>query len=389
MAGVVRLRWMAIGLVLMLLISACSDEPASDSEQTTAAAGDATPSPAPSPLPEGGSIVVNSAADSDARDDALTLREAILMATGLLDTASLTGDEAGNVEGAVGAGLADTISFAGVAFPSEGGEAIVLGSPLPDLSGGYDTIDGGGATVISGGSFSCLRIDSRANAVRGLMIRDCDTAVILSAEARDNVIGGVGDGQGNVISGNRVGIEIRGVGNRVQGNLIGLDVSGRSALPNRAEGIWIAPGAQDNVVGGSTPGARNVISGNSLFGVSIDGSAGTGQGPTRGNVIEGNYIGTDASGLTALPNQYGVNIQRGALENVVGDGDGEGEANVIAGNSVGIIIRDEATQDNVIRGNYLGLTAGGAALLPNTMDIWMLEGAGENVVEDNLTELQP
>jgi hypothetical protein len=281
--------------------------------------------------------------------------------------------------------LADSVTFAGDAFPPKDGEAIVLASPLPDLSGSYDTIDGGGAVVISGGSFSCLRIDSRANAVRGLMIRDCDTALVLSAEARDNVIGGVGDGQGNVISGNRVGIEIRGVGNRVKGNLIGLDASGRSALPNRAEGIWIAPGAQDNVIGGSEPGSGNVISGNSLFGVSINGSVGTGLRPTRGNVLEGNYIGTSPAGTTALPNEYGVNLQSGAQENVIG-GEDSRKANVIAGNNVGIVIRHPETNGNVIRGNYLGLTAGGSGLLPNAIDISSLEEAGDNVVQDNITE---
>ncbi|MDO8615341.1 MAG: hypothetical protein Q7T33_06340 [Dehalococcoidia bacterium] len=395
------LRWAPAGLALTLLVAACSGAGTPGPDGATGPAGTASPAvlptgtatqvvtPALSPLPEGATITVDGAGDDDSRDDLLTLREAILLATGTLERGSLTAGEADNVRGDVGGALADVITFDASAFPQEGGEPITLASALPSLSSGFDAVDGVGATpVISGGPFECLRIDSGGNTVRGLMIRDCDTGLALSAGAQDNVVGGAGKGQGNVISGNRVGIEIRGRGNRVEGNLIGLDASGRTAMPNRAEGIWIAPGAQDNIIGGGEPGTGNVISGNDLFGVSIDGPEGIGLGPTRGNVLAGNYIGTDTTGMVAVPNEYGINIQAGAQENVIG-GEGGGKVNVIAGNQVGIVIRDPPTQGNVISGNYFGLTADGAGSLPNGVDVSLLEDAGENVVRENVTEPLP
>ena len=61
----------------------------------------------------------------------------------------------------------------------------------------------------------------------------------------------------------------------------------------------------------------------------------------------------------------------------------------ISGNQVGIVVRDPPTQGNVISGNYFGLTADGAASLPNGEDVSLLEDAGENVVRENVTEPSP
>ncbi len=56
-----------------------------------------------------------------------------------------------------------------------------------------------------------------------------------------------------------------------------------------------------NTIGGTVGGAADVISGNKGWGVEIDGSS--------DNLVEGDFIGTDATGTIALGNaQGGVNI---------------------------------------------------------------------------------
>src|SRR5208282_233685 len=78
-----------------------------------------------------------------------------------------------------------------------------------------------------------------------------------------NTIGGTARGAGNVISGNTTGIYLLGPttsGNLVQGNYIGLDPTGTSAEPNHT-GIFVND-AMNNTIGGTTPGASNVIAGN-------------------------------------------------------------------------------------------------------------------------------
>src|SRR5439155_17578492 len=104
----------------------------------------------------------------------------------------------------------------------------------------------------------------------------------------------------NVISGNAFdGVTIIGsttTNNLVQANYIGIDKTGASALANGGNGIALAHGANGNTVGGTTTGRRNLISGNAADGVAIHDNG------TTGNTVEGNYIGTDPTGATAVAN---------------------------------------------------------------------------------------
>src|SRR5262249_53396515 len=113
-----------------------------------------------------------------------------------------------------------------------------------------------------------------------------------------NTLGGVNSGEGNVISGLQGGngppvVAIHGSGalnNPVEGNFIGTDITESNAIGNVGTGISIGFGASNNTVGGTTPGARNIISANSIDGIAMGGIG------TDSNLVEGNYIGTDATG---------------------------------------------------------------------------------------------
>ena len=321
-------------------------------------------------------IVVNSPADSDERDASLSLREAIALATGDLAKADLSTEEANSVRGLPGAASSDVIRFDAAVFPPTQPPTIVLADTLPPLKSGQDVIDGSSAGVIIDGNlldFPCLVIESAGNTVRGLEIQHCHTAIWLKIAGRNNVIGGPAQGQGNVLSSNQnVGIQIDGSANVVQGNYLGTDPTGTEARPNGMEGIWIAANATDNLIGGSNPGERNVISGNELFGLNIGGTGAT------GNVIKGNLIGVDAGGEKALQNLYGLALTAGAQRNTIG-GTSPDDANVISGNqSGGILIRGPDTNDNLIFGNYIGTDASGQKPLRNGTGIWLLDGAAGN-----------
>jgi len=108
-------------------------------------------------------------------------------------------------------------------------------------------------------------------------------------DGSDNTIGGVTAGSRNVIAGNvLVGVRISmasATGNLVQGNYIGTDVSGTLDLGNVAHGVRLQEGATINTIGGTSSGARNIISGNEITGIRINGGA-------HNNRVLGNYIGT-------------------------------------------------------------------------------------------------
>ncbi len=91
----------------------------------------------------------------------------------------------------------------------------------------------------------------------------------------------------------------------------------RRRSPTGGNGVAIA-GAVGNTIGGTTTGAGNVISGNTGDGVDITGSG------TTGNILEGNYIGINAAGTSALLNGvYAVAIESGAQADVSGSVTGD------------------------------------------------------------------
>ena len=175
----------------------------------------------------------------------------------------------------------------------------------------------------------------------------------------NNTIGGTVPGAGNVISGN----DYDGVGmfgsainnNKIQGNIIGLNAAGTVAIPN-GTGVRIID-ASNTLIGGTVPGARNIISGN-FRGITVDG-VGT------GTIIQGNYVGTDITGTSALANSWdGIVI--GSANNTVG-GTVAGARNLISGNANGIRINSAVATGNLIQGNYIGTKANGTDLLPNDL----------------------
>jgi ELWxxDGT repeat protein len=163
-----------------------------------------------------------------------------------------------------------------------------------------------------------------------------------------------------------VGIMIAGAtagGNVLQANFIGTNTAGTAALGNGHHGIWIGNGAHDNVIGTDGDGVNDALEGNVVSGNAWDNIAIVGLG-TNGNVIAGNRLGTDASGMAALGGGTGVIIVDGAKFNRVGtDGDGLAdlsEQNIISGNrNNGVLIGGAGTDENVVAGNYIGVGADG------------------------------
>src|SRR5271166_5100701 len=184
------------------------------------------------------------------------------------------------------------------------------------------------------------------------------------SESLSNTIGGTTPGAGNVISANSGdGVLITYSGdNLVEGNYIGTDTTGTNHLPNAGNGVEIG-GRDDNTIGDTTPGARNVISGNFGDGVQILLS--------QANLVQGNYIGTNAAGGTnasgtQAPVNSGDGVEiSGSVANTIG-GTTPGAGNVISANVLaGLLIQGSFSSDNLVQGNYIGTNAAGTEALGN------------------------
>ena len=161
---------------------------------------------------------------------------------------------------------------------------------------------------------------------------------------------------------NNDGIEISANGsNVIECNLIGTNVAGTTDLGNSGNGMLVS-NATSNTIGGTTSGARNLISGNNAVGIRISGSSST------GNLVQGNFIGTNAAGTSALGNSAGgVAIASSASNNTIG-GTASGAGNVISGNTGGSGvdgIEVELSSGNFIQGNYIGIDVTGTLDLGN------------------------
>jgi ELWxxDGT repeat protein len=233
------------------------------------------------------------------------------------------------------------------------------------ITGSTNTVGGTAAAarnVISGNDAAGLTVTTGSgNVILGNLIgTDANGTAALpnlsagvSLGGSNNTLGGTLTGARNVISGNAgPGVGLLGNNNDVQGNYIGTNAAGTAALPNTVGVLVTAP--SNGRVGGTTPAARNVISGNSGHGVDVAAGATL-------ITVQGNYIGTNAVGTGAVPNGgAGVNVD-GSLSLVGGLQPG-GLGNVIAGN-VGDGVRfGPGGSSNRVLGNRIGTDANGAPL---------------------------
>jgi len=183
--------------------------------------------------------------------------------------------------------------------------------------------------------------------------------------AQSNIVGGLTPALRNVISGNSLqGIVISDAAtssNVIEGNYIGTNPNGTAAIANGWAGVDIFGGANNNLIGGPTPAARNVISGNGLQGIAIS------QTGTANNIAQGNFIGLNTSGNVRVPNgASGILIYNSAQSNTIG-GSVSGTANVISGNAnQGVAIFDPGTMNNLVAGNLIGVAADGSTAISNT-----------------------
>lgn len=204
------------------------------------------------------------------------------------------------------------------------------------------------------------------------------TSGVAIRSAARTLIGGTSAGARNVISGNKQdGIVINGSGARytlIQGNYVGTNAAGTARLGNGWYGIETSESY--TTIGGTTAGARNVISGNKYSGVVLWLSSGS------YNKVQGNYIGTDYTGRYDLGNYWrGVDITSGSKNNLIG-GASSAERNVISGNEHdGVRIYQGSY--NKVQGNYIGLAANGYTALRNTADGVRLVQTSTATVQSN------
>ena len=319
----------------------------------------------PSPV-YAATITVNSNADNTtASDSNCTLREAITNANANADTTS--GDCT------AGSGT-DTINFSG-------NLVISLSSGLPDITdpviidgtGFVITLDGSATTGATDGLV--ITGAGGGSTVKGLIIMDFARNGVFISTSVGNTIGY------NVLSNNAFhGVLITGAastGNVVKGNFIGTDAGGTVDQGNSKNGVFIFAGTGNTIGGTTTPGACdldcNVISGNASRGIDIQ------QTTAPGNEVKGNFIGLDVSGATALPNGAGgVRIVSG-LGNTIG-GATAPERNVISGNTgIGVYLFDDAN-GNVVKGNFIGTDSTGVQGRGNLNDGVRIQKSSGNTI---------
>jgi hypothetical protein len=313
-------------------------------------------------------ITVNTTGDTIAIDTFASLREAI---TSINNQADVNGDvtlaRVGGYASTPG-GTPDVINFN---IPATGVQTISASSAEPTITMPL-TINGDSQP---GASANTLTI--------------ADNAVILiqldGASAGAGVDGltlGAGSG-GSTIEGLDItrftnnGIVIRSSGNTIAGNFIGVDPTGSMRRPNgvypndanaRGDGVRVES-ASNNIIGGTIPASRNIVSGNTLDGIHIIGSL---TAPATGNMIQGNFVGVAADGKSSVGirteptsaqgtpegnNLFGIEISGGVL-NTIG-GMTFGARNVLGFNWDGIDI-DDGSQQNTVQGNLDGVSADGA-----------------------------
>ncbi len=246
----------------------------------------------------------------------------------------------------------------------------------------------GPGNVISGNGSNGVLIDSGShgnqvfgnyigtNAAGTAAVTNATRGVLINAGSYGNTIGGTTPAERNIISGNTwQGVGIVGSGsdnNVILGNYLGTNAAGTAAIPNLLSGVILFGGPKNNVIGGTSPGAGNVVSGNSSTAAIFVRDTGA-----DGTIIQGNLIGLNATGTSPIANTgSGVYVYNGATNTVVGPG------NVICGNtSSGVRVETAGTTGTVVKGNWIGLRMDGTVMIPNTSSgVYVYNGPANTTV---------
>lgn len=168
----------------------------------------------------------------------------------------------------------------------------------------------------------------------------------------------------------------------VAGNFIGILPDGETPGPN---GIGVGSVTQ---LGGTDPASRNLISGNA------GGFSGPGPGTPIATIIQGNYVGTNASGTRSVGNFYAFRFDNPGpsctdgpkdldLSKSIIGGTAPGAANLISGNTGPAIILGLPTCVRAnglrIKGNLIGVQSDGFNPLPNRWGVQVASGS-DNVI---------
>ena len=145
-------------------------------------------------------------------------------------------------------------------------------------------------------------------------------------------------GPDNLVSGNTdKGVWILSSGNPVKGNAVGTDAAKNGPLSNH-DGVWV-----EGNIASLDIGPDNVISGNDVDGIKVNGDA-----PTKVHIFN-NKLGMNGAGKTPLPNDNGIELHDKTHVNTIND-------NCISGNRKnGVLLSGHfASGQNMITGNIIG-----------------------------------
>ncbi|OGY85867.1 MAG: hypothetical protein A2233_00025 [Candidatus Kerfeldbacteria bacterium RIFOXYA2_FULL_38_24] len=258
-------------------------------------------------------------------------------------------------------------------------------------------------------SFDAFNFSSGASnsVISGLEIQGFSDA--LEINATSVTVGtncnGVADGQEvNVLYGGVRGIYVTAANFIISGNIIGLNADGDTYDGYSSESIYVNGASADNGLIGFTEGSscsavlqKNVIAGSRgasaavyVRGTGFTNWSGLSSAGPDHIIIAGNYLGTDITGTEDRSGKQdggtgtgsGVYLYRSTTECFVGtDGDGVDDAlekNVINAALIGINI--DQTGTNRVAGNYVGVTAGGNAIIGNSLAVGAIVRGIDNYV---------
>jgi hypothetical protein len=204
-------------------------------------------------------------------------------------------------------------------------------------------VDGGAAIAARGGSGSKIEGCFIGITTDGTTARPNGRGVDVTTSGTS--VGGTSPAQRNVVSGNALaGILATRDGSLIAGNYVGTDATGTHAVPNAA-GIQFGGMHTTSLVGGTAPGAANLISGN-LFGIGLGAAPhGIFSGFTEGVTVQGNLIGTAANGVDPLGNNQGIVIS--GSNNLIG-GSTASAGNIVAFNELNGVRVREGTGNSIL-----------------------------------------